>query len=136
MPLTSLTFLFFVCSHRESGPWNPSPSTLLLRQLLHQQSLLFPFKNISFFPKWSKLTNCGIKSVRKSIARILTVHNQQQKEGIRKAVAGAKYIPKDLRAKKTRAMRRALTKSERSKKTLKQKRMEAAFPKVKFAVKA
>ncbi|KAG7366133.1 50S ribosomal protein L29 [Nitzschia inconspicua] len=77
-----------------------------------------------------------IKSVRKSIARILTVHNQQQKEGIRKAVAGAKYIPKDLRAKKTRAMRRALTKSERSKKTLKQKRMEAAFPKVKFAVKA
>lgn len=77
-----------------------------------------------------------IKSVRKSIARILTVHNQQQKEGIRKAVAGAKYIPKDLRAKKTRAMRRALSKSERSKKTLKQKRMAAAFPKVKYAVKA
>lgn len=77
-----------------------------------------------------------IKSVRKSIARILTVHNQQQKEGLRKAVAGAKYVPKDLRSKKTRAMRRALSKSERSKKTHKQKRMEAAFPAVKFAVKA
>jgi large subunit ribosomal protein L35e len=77
-----------------------------------------------------------IKSVRKSIARILTVHNQQQKEGLRKACAGAKYMPKDLRAKKTRAMRRALSKSERSKKTLKQKRMAAAFPKVKYAVKA
>jgi large subunit ribosomal protein L35e len=77
-----------------------------------------------------------IKSVRKNIARILTVHNQQQKEGIRKAVAGAKYIPKDLRSKKTRAMRRALSKAERSKKTHKQRRMEAAFPKVKYAVKA
>ena len=77
-----------------------------------------------------------IKSVRKSIARILTVHNQQQKEGLRKAAAGAKYMPKDLRAKKTRAMRRALTKAERSKKTNKQKRMAAAFPKVKYAVKA
>mmetsp|Transcript_10562 Transcript_10562/g.25205 ORF Transcript_10562/g.25205 Transcript_10562/m.25205 type:complete len:122 (+) Transcript_10562:349-714(+) len=77
-----------------------------------------------------------IKSVRKSIARTLTVFNQQQKEGIRKATAGAKYLPKDLRAKKTRAMRRALTKSERGQKTLKQKRTAAAFPKVKYAVKA
>jgi large subunit ribosomal protein L35e len=77
-----------------------------------------------------------IKSVRKSIARILTVYNQQQKEGLRKACAGAKYVPKQLRSKKTRAMRRALTKAERTKKTHKQKRMAAAFPKVKFAVKA
>jgi large subunit ribosomal protein L35e len=77
-----------------------------------------------------------IKSVRKSIARVLTVHNQQQKDGIRKACAGAKYMPKDLRAKKTRAMRRALTKDERTKKTTKQRRMAAAFPKVKYAVKA
>ena len=77
-----------------------------------------------------------IKSVRKSIARVLTVHNQQQKDGIRKACAGAKYIPKDLRSKKTRAMRRALTKAERGKKTVKAKRMQAAFPKVKYAIKA
>ena len=77
-----------------------------------------------------------IKSVRKSIARILTVHNQQQKEGLRKAAAGSKYMPKDLRAKKTRAMRRALSKAERAQKTNKQKRKEAAFPAVKFAVKA
>jgi len=77
-----------------------------------------------------------IKSVRKSIARVLTVHNQQQKDGLRKACAGAKYMPKDLRVKKTRAMRRALTKAERTKKTHKQKRMAAAFPVVKFAIKA
>merc|ERR1712160_93197 len=77
-----------------------------------------------------------IKSVRKSIARVLTVHNQQQKAGLRKASAGAKYIPKDLRSKKTRAMRRALTKDERGKKTLKAKRMYAAFPTQKYAIKA
>ena len=77
-----------------------------------------------------------IKSVRKNIARILTVHNQMQKEGLRKAAAGNKYMPKDLRAKKTRAMRRALTKEELSKKTLHQRKKEAAFPAMKFAVKA
>ena len=77
-----------------------------------------------------------IKGVRKSIARVLTVHNQMQKDGLRKAAAGSKYMPKDLRAKKTRAMRRALTKSERTKKTHKQCRKEAAFPALKFAIKA
>ena len=77
-----------------------------------------------------------IKGVRKSIARVLTVHNQKVKEGLRKAAAGSKYMPKDLRAKKTRAMRRALTKAQQAKKTHKQRRKEAAFPYVKYAVKA
>merc|ERR1739842_241191 len=77
-----------------------------------------------------------IKSVRKSIARVLTVHNQQQKAGLRKACEGAKYVPKDLRSKKTRAMRRAWTKEERGKKTLKAKKAYAAFPKVKYTIKA
>jgi large subunit ribosomal protein L35e len=77
-----------------------------------------------------------IKSVRKNIARILTVHNQQQKEGLRKASAGKKYISKDLRVKKTRAMRNALSKSELAKKTPAQKKKLASFPVIKFAVKA
>ncbi len=81
-----------------------------------------------------------IKSVRKSIARVLTVHNQQQKTGLRKAAAAAagasKYLPKDLRSKKTRAMRRALSKSELKQKTYAQRKKEAAFPHLKFAVKA
>lgn len=77
-----------------------------------------------------------IKGVRKSIARVLTVHNQQQKQGLRQVAANSKYMPKDLRAKKTRAMRRALKKSELSKKTHKQCRKAAAFPKVKYAIKA
>jgi large subunit ribosomal protein L35e len=77
-----------------------------------------------------------IKSVRKNIARILTVHNQQQKEGLRKASAGNKFLPRDLRMKKTRALRRVLTKEEKSKKTLAQRKKEASFPNLKFAVKA
>lgn len=77
-----------------------------------------------------------IKSVRKNIARILTVHNQQQKEGVRKAAAGSKYISKDLRMKKTRAMRKALTKDEAGSRTIKQRKKDKAFPKLKFAVKA
>ena len=77
-----------------------------------------------------------IKGVRKSIARVLTVHNTKVKEGLRKAAAGSKYLPKDLRSKKTRAMRRALSKAEKAKKTHRQCRKEAAFPKLKYAVKA
>jgi large subunit ribosomal protein L35e len=75
-----------------------------------------------------------IKSVRKNIARVLTVHNQQQKEGVRKASAGSKYISKDLRVKKTRAIRRALTKAQANAKTIKQQKKEQAFPVRKFAV--
>eukprot|EP00543_Licmophora_paradoxa_P008389 CAMPEP_0202442908 /NCGR_PEP_ID=MMETSP1360-20130828/2271_1 /ASSEMBLY_ACC=CAM_ASM_000848 /TAXON_ID=515479 /ORGANISM="Licmophora paradoxa, Strain CCMP2313" /LENGTH=121 /DNA_ID=CAMNT_0049058421 /DNA_START=181 /DNA_END=546 /DNA_ORIENTATION=- len=77
-----------------------------------------------------------IKSVRKNIARILTVHNQQQKAGLRKAAEDSEYLPKDLRAKKTRAMRRALTQAQKNAKTAKQRKMSAVFPAVKFAVKA
>jgi len=75
-----------------------------------------------------------IKSVRKSIARVLTVHNQQQKEGIRKAAAGQKYISKDLRMKKTRAFRRALTTEQKAKKTRKQANKDRHFPQRKYAV--
>jgi len=77
-----------------------------------------------------------IKQVRKSIARVLTVHNQQQKEGIRKAAAGSKYMSKDLRVKQTRAMRRALSKEQKSAKTLKQKKKDTHFPMRRYAVKA
>ena len=49
-----------------------------------------------------------IKFVRKSIARVLTVYNQTQKERLR-ANDWGKYKPTDLRSKKTRAIRRRLT---------------------------
>ena len=49
-----------------------------------------------------------IKFVRKSIARVLTVYNQTQKDRLRLHNWG-KYKPTDLREKKTRAIRRQLT---------------------------
>ena len=77
-----------------------------------------------------------IKSVRKNIARILTVHNQQQKLAVRKAFSGSKYLPRDLRKKTTRAKRRALTKEQLSAKTLKQQKKDMHFPQRVYAVKA
>merc|ERR1711912_118390 len=55
----------------------------------------------------SKLSK--IKVVRKSIARVLTVINQTQKQQLRLFYKGKKYMPTDLRDKKTRAIRRKLT---------------------------
>merc|ERR1712130_83253 len=73
----------------------------------------------------SKLSK--IKVVRKSIARVLTVISHTQHEHIRKFHASKRYKPLDLRAKKTRAMRRALTKNEEGRKTLRQIKKETHF---------
>merc|ERR1711911_567945 len=82
----------------------------------------------------SKLSK--IRVVSKSIARILIVMNQKQKENLRKLYKNKKYKPLDLRSKRTRAMRRALTPHEKGLKTSKQLRDNRAFPMRKFAVKA
>nr|XP_009932321.1 PREDICTED: 60S ribosomal protein L35 [Opisthocomus hoazin] len=74
--------------------------------------------------------------VRKSIARVLTVINQTQKENLRKFYKGKKYKPLDLRPKKTRAMRRRLNKHEENLKTKKQQRKERLYPMRKYAIKA
>merc|ERR1719460_1917687 len=63
----------------------------------------------------SKLAKIG--TVRKSIARILTVYSQKQKAEARKEYAGKKYQPLDLRPKKTRAIRRALKVEQKFMKT-------------------
>lgn len=49
------------------------------------------------------------KTVRKSIACVLTVISHNQRSALREALKGQKYLPLDLRAKKTRALRRALS---------------------------
>jgi large subunit ribosomal protein L35e len=52
-----------------------------------------------------------IKGVRKDIARVLTVMNQEARNAVRTKYSGLPNdrLPKDLRAKKTRAIRRRLT---------------------------
>ena len=57
-------------------------------------------------------------------------------KNLREAYAGKKYLPLDLRPKKTRAIRRRLTASEAGAKTAKQAKKEAYFPMRKYAVKA
>merc|ERR1712112_64747 len=82
----------------------------------------------------SKLSKICV--VRKSIARVLTVINQTQKENLRKFYKGKKYKPLDLRPKKTRAIRKALTPYEKGIKTAKTLHRMRSFPERKFAVKA
>merc|ERR1711979_9127 len=82
-------------------------------------------------PKLSK-----IRVVRKSIARVLTVIHQTQKDNLRKFYRNKKYKPKDLRRKFTRAKRRHLSTYEKSIKTEKSVRKARAFPVRTFAVKA
>ncbi|CCE61391.1 hypothetical protein TPHA_0A03140 [Tetrapisispora phaffii CBS 4417] len=86
--------------------------------------------------KLSKPSLPKIKTVRKDIARVLTIINQQQREAVRQLYNGKKYQPKDLRAKKTRALRRALTKFEATRITEKQRKKQIAFPQRKYAIKA
>lgn len=52
-------------------------------------------------------------TVRKSIARVLTVMNQKARQNLRELYKKKKYAPLDLRPKKTRAIRRRLTKVRR-----------------------
>ncbi|KAH9701066.1 60S ribosomal protein L35-4 [Citrus sinensis] len=53
-----------------------------------------------------------IKVVRLSIAQVLTVISQKQKAALREAYKNKKFLPLDLRPKKTRAIRRRLTKHQ------------------------
>ncbi|KAF8621609.1 hypothetical protein AX15_007629 [Amanita polypyramis BW_CC] len=82
----------------------------------------------------SKLTK--IATVRKYIARVLTVMNQKARQNLREYYKNKKYLPLDLRPKKTRAIRRRLSKHEKSLRTERQKKKDQNFPIRKYAVKA
>ena len=77
-----------------------------------------------------------IKIIRRSIARILTVINANERHELKKYYSQKKYKPLDMRPKLTRAIRRNLSKSEKKKKTLRQRKKERHFPMRKFAIKA
>ena len=76
-----------------------------------------------------------IKVVRLSIAQVLTVIRQNQLKNLRVAFAGKKYIPIDLRPKKTRAIRRRLTAEEAGAKTAKMAKKVSYFPNRKYSIK-
>ena len=73
---------------------------------------------------------------RKSIARILTVINQETLHQVRKSYAGNKAgRPRDLRQKKTKAIRLALKPSEKNAKTRRALRKIRHNPPRKYAIK-
>ncbi|KAK9790366.1 hypothetical protein WJX73_010050 [Symbiochloris irregularis] len=77
-----------------------------------------------------------IKVVRKSIATVLTILSQNQRKALREAYSKKKFVPLDLRPKKTRAIRRRLTPHQAALKTTRQKKKDAAFPQRRFAIKS
>ncbi|KAB8238871.1 60S ribosomal protein L35 [Aspergillus alliaceus] len=77
-----------------------------------------------------------IHDVRKSIARVNTIINANQRAQLRLFYKNKKYLPLDLRPQYTRAIRRRLTKHEATLKTERQKKREIHFPQRKYAVKA
>lgn len=89
-----------------------------------------------YVQKLSKPSLPKIHTIKKDIARVLTVINLNQRASVREFYAGKKYQPKDLRAKKTRAIRRRLTKHEAKLTTVKQQKKQVAFPAKKYAIKA
>jgi large subunit ribosomal protein L35e len=82
----------------------------------------------------AKLTK--IHDIRKAIARVLTVINANQRAQLRVFYKNKKYKPLDLRPKKTRAQRQALSKTDRARVTERQRKKQIHFPMRKFAVKA
>jgi large subunit ribosomal protein L35e len=103
-----------------------------LKELKSELSLLRVAKVTGGAP--NKLSK--IKVVRTSIARVLTVISQKQKAALREAYKKKKLLPLDLRPKKTRAIRRRLTKHQLSLKTEREKKREKYFPMRKYAIKA
>ncbi|EME49150.1 hypothetical protein DOTSEDRAFT_68027 [Dothistroma septosporum NZE10] len=77
-----------------------------------------------------------IHDVRKSIARVLTIINANQRSQLRLFYKGKKYTPLDLRPKQTRAIRRRLSPEEAKLVTEKQKKKQRHFPLRNYAVKA
>ena len=77
-----------------------------------------------------------IHTVRKNIAKVLTVINLNQRDNVKAYYQGKKYIPTDLRAKKTRALRRKLTKFEASRLTDKARKQKITFARRNYAIKA
>ena len=62
--------------------------------------------------------------------------HQTRKQNLRALYHGKKYKPRDLRPRKTRAIRRLLTPKEKSIRLKKVQRRQWAFPKRIYAVKA
>jgi hypothetical protein len=90
--------------------------------------------SISISNNTNALSFCS-HDLRKSIAKVLTVINANQRAQLRLFYKNKKYLPLDLRPKQTRAIRRRLTKHESEKTLEKTKKRAIHFPQRKYAIK-
>merc|ERR1712100_778151 len=77
-----------------------------------------------------------VRAVRKNIAKVLTVLNEKRRAAAKDAFKKSHYTPYDLRAKKTRAFRRKLSRHERPKTTLRAHKKASNNKMRKFALSA
>ena len=75
-----------------------------------------------------------LRTVRKDIARVLTVLNTMKKDAAKEKYAKAKYKPLDLRPQKTRKLRRKMTQHQMKLRPLRVKKRAENFPQRTFAV--
>jgi len=106
----------------------------LLKQLGELKTELSQLRTQKVVSSGSKLNK--IHDLRKSIARVLTVINAKQLSQLRLFYKKKKYLPLDLRAKQTRAIRRRLSKEDASRVLEKTKKKQTHFPQRTYAVKA
>ncbi|EAR89976.2 ribosomal protein L35 (macronuclear) [Tetrahymena thermophila SB210] len=82
----------------------------------------------------NKLGRIGI--VRKAIAKYLTIINEKRRQAVKDQFKGKSLKPLDIRVKKTRAIRRKLTKKQREAVLVKTQKKLNNFGLRKFALKA
>ena len=75
-----------------------------------------------------------LRTVRKDIARVLTVLNTMKKDAAKEKYAKAKYKPLDLRPQKTRRLRKRMTNNQMRLRTLRARKQSENFPQRTFAV--
>ena len=75
-----------------------------------------------------------IRVLRKGVAKILTILTEKRRDAARATFKGAKYTPRDLRARGTRAHRRRLTPFERRRLTTAQQKRADNFRQRKYAI--
>ena len=100
-----------------------------------RSSLLTKACGLAIRESLSNHSSTNSHDLRKSVARVLTVINANQRTQLRIYYKNKKYLPLDLRPKQTRAIRRRLTKEEKSIVSAKQKKKQMHFPQRKYAVK-
>jgi large subunit ribosomal protein L35e len=108
----------------------------LLTQLESLKKDLSTLRTTQNKPDGKNARVARIGGIRKNIARVMTVMNQDTKSKLRAHYAAkGGPLPTDLRVKATRAIRRRLTPAQAAKVTTKQAKKDSNFPMRTYAVK-